>query len=346
MPVLHFHPQFLAEVVLKNAGVEVANLCALPLVPKILIVIGESEVWIRVSVKLDGDIAVECLTFAALEAGVAAAACFGFGILLAHGIADGQPGEEGDIGVEVEVVISCAIAAGGEALPPNFAGTALKVFVLAGVAAAEFDEGAEGDGHIPAARPTGTNERVPEVDFVYPNLAADFTPGVVPDAEQDAADVFDGELCASSASHGEAIGVPVGCIGGRRGRWHFVNQRRSRIQGHIPLSGQSGLGKSISACNIRRGVSALISKIYLNEPPSLKVNWDGVFVVVGEVFKNVDVLIFLLWVNERIGVVKRAAVAGPHARGELQHEGGIAFVTVQPEAKGVMFAKVLSLALC
>ena len=89
-----------------------------------------------------------------------------------------------------------------------------------------------------------------------------------------------------------------------------------------------------------------IAKIYLNELPSLKINRDGVFIVVGEVFKDVDVLLFLLRVNKRVCVVKRAAITCPHARRELQHEGGIAFVTIQPEAKGIMFAKVLSLALC
>ena len=201
---------------MKYTGVEMANLRALPLVPKILIVIGESKVWIRVSVKLDRDIAVECLTLPTLEASIAAAECFRFGVLLPDRIANGQPWEHVDICVNVEVVISCAIAARGEALPPDFAGTALEIFVLAGIAAAEFDEVAEGDGHIPAARPTGTNERVTEVDFVYPNLAADFVPGVVSDAEQDAADVFNGELCASPPSHGEAIGMPIGCIGGLR----------------------------------------------------------------------------------------------------------------------------------
>ena len=97
-------------------------------------------------------------------------------------------------------------------MPSDFAGTALEVFVLACVAAAEFDEAAEGDGHIPAARPAGTNERISEVDFVHPNLAADFASGIVPDAEQDAADVFDGELGASSASDGKAVGVSVRCI--------------------------------------------------------------------------------------------------------------------------------------
>ena len=124
------------------------------------------------------------------------------------------------------------------------------------------------------------------------------------------------------------------------------------------MSGQSSLWKvSLSACacsllytgdfkQVGRGVSALISKIYLNEPPSLKVNRDGVFVVVGEVLKDVEFLLFLLRVNERIRVVKRAAVAGPHAWRELQHEGGIAFVSIKPEAKGVVFAKVLSFALC
>ena len=89
-----------------------------------------------------------------------------------------------------------------------------------------------------------------------------------------------------------------------------------------------------------------IAKIDFDEPPAFKIDGDGVFVVICEVFKNVDVLFFLLWVNERVCVVKRAAIAGSHARCELEHEGGITFVSVQPEAKGIVFAKVLPFALC
>ena len=91
MPVLHLHSEFLAEVVLKNAGVKMANLGALSFVPEILIVIGKSEVWIGVSVQLEGNISVERLALTALEASVAAAACFCFRVLLPDGVADGQP---------------------------------------------------------------------------------------------------------------------------------------------------------------------------------------------------------------------------------------------------------------
>ena len=91
MPILHLHAEFLTEVILEDARVEMANLGALPLVPKILEVIGEPQIRIRVAVKLDRDIAVERLAFTALKTAITAAECLRLGILLPHGIADGQP---------------------------------------------------------------------------------------------------------------------------------------------------------------------------------------------------------------------------------------------------------------
>ena len=88
MTILHVNAEFLTEFIPEAARIEVADLCALAFVPKVLIVIGETEIRVRILNELDGDISATDFAFPALEAAVATALALSLGVLLSDTVSD------------------------------------------------------------------------------------------------------------------------------------------------------------------------------------------------------------------------------------------------------------------